>query len=220
MNRLEEKLGIEFVNKDLLKTALTHSSYGNENDVEFNERLEFLGDAVIELLMSQHLYLKYDISEGKMTKKRAQSVCEEALFKYGKEIGLGEYIFLGHGEENNDGRQRPTIIADAFEAVFGAIYLDQGFDKAKIVFEKIIPPRLSLLNDIKDYKSTLQEYVQSFKNTLSYHIVNEEGPSHNKRYTVNVTMDGVVLGQGKGKTKKEAEQNAAKKALEKKVDKQ
>ena len=153
-----------------------------------------------------------------MTKKRAQSVCEEALVKYAKTIKLGNYILLGHGEENNDGRERPAIIADAFEAVFGAIYLDQGFLIAKSVFEKIIVPNLSLLEDIKDYKSTLQEYVQSFKNTLSYQTISEEGPSHNKIYTVTVSMDDVVLGEGKGKTKKEAEQNAARKALEKKVD--
>lgn len=217
-NNLESVLGIKFNNKALLTEALTHSSYGNEHNMPFNERLEFLGDAVIELLMSQYLYLNSETSEGKMTKKRAQSVCEEALVKYASKINLSDYILLGHGEELSNGRQRPAIIADAFEALFGAIYLDQGYFVAYEMFLKLVIPHLDLLDDIKDYKSTLQEYVQSFKNTLNYELVNEEGPAHDKTYTVKVLMDGIVLGCGVGKTKKEAEQNAAKEALEKKVD--
>ena len=217
-NNLEEVLGISFNNKSLLTEALTHSSYGNEHNTPYNERLEFLGDAVIELLMSQYLYLKQETSEGKMTKKRAQSVCEEALVKYASKIDLKDYILLGHGEELSNGRNRPTIIADAFEALFGAIYLDQGYFVAYELFEKLVIPYLDLLDDIKDYKSTLQEYVQSFKNTLNYELVDEMGPAHNKTYTVKVMMDGITLGIGVGKTKKEAEQNAAKEALEKKVD--
>ena len=217
-NNIEEVLGIRFNNKALLTEALTHSSYGNEHNMPYNERLEFLGDAVIELLMSQYLYLKQEISEGVMTKKRAQSVCEEALVKYASKINLSDYILLGHGEELSNGRNRPAIIADCFEALFGAIYLDQGYFVAYEMFEKLVIPHLNLLNDIKDYKSTLQEYVQSFKNTLNYELINEEGPAHDKTYTVKVLMDGVCLGIGVGKTKKEAEQNAAKEALEKKVD--
>ena len=217
-NNLEEILGIHFNNKSLLTEALTHSSYGNEHNTPYNERLEFLGDAVIELLMSQHLYLKSEISEGQMTKKRAQSVCEEALVKYASKINLSDYILLGHGEELSNGRQRPAIIADAFEALFGAIYLDQGYFVAYEMFLKLVIPHLDMLDDIKDYKSTLQEYVQSFKNTLTYELINEEGPAHDKTYTVKVLMDGVSLGVGVGKTKKEAEQMAAKEALEKKVD--
>ena len=217
-NNLEEILGIHFNNKSLLTEALTHSSYGNEHNTPYNERLEFLGDAVIELLMSQHLYLKSEISEGQMTKKRAQSVCEEALVKYAEKINLKDFILLGHGEELSNGRNRPAIIADCFEALFGAIYLDQGYFVAYELFEKLVIPHLNLLDDIKDYKSTLQEYVQSFKNTISYELINEEGPAHDKTYTVKVLMDGITLGVGIGKTKKEAEQNAAKEALEKKVD--
>lgn len=217
-NNLEEVLGIHFNNKSLLNEALTHSSYGNEHNMPYNERLEFLGDAVIELLMSQYLYLKSEISEGQMTKKRAQSVCEEALVKYADKINLKEYMLLGHGEELSNGRNRPAIIADCFEALFGAVYLDQGYFVAYELFEKLVIPHLDLLNDIKDYKSTLQEYVQSFKNTISYELISEEGPAHDKTYTVKVLMDGVTLGVGVGKTKKEAEQNAAKEALEKKVD--
>lgn len=217
-NNLEEVLGIHFNNKSLLTEALTHSSYGNEHNTPYNERLEFLGDAVIELLMSQYLYLKSEISEGQMTKKRAQSVCEEALVKYADKINLKEYMLLGHGEELSNGRNRPAIIADCFEAVFGAVYLDQGYFVAYELFEKLVIPHLDLLNDIKDYKSTLQEYVQSFKNTITYELISEEGPAHDKTYTVKVLMDGVTLGIGIGKTKKEAEQNAAKEALEKKVD--
>ena len=217
-NNLEEILGIHFNNKSLLTEALTHSSYGNEHNTPYNERLEFLGDAVIELLMSQHLYLKSEISEGQMTKKRAQSVCEEALVKYAEKINLKDFILLGHGEELSNGRNRPAIIADCFEALFGAVYLDQGYFVAYELFEKLVIPHLNLLDDIKDYKSTLQEYVQSFKNTISYELINEEGPAHDKTYTVKVLMDGITLGVGVGKTKKEAEQNAAKEALEKKVD--
>lgn len=217
-NNLEEVLGIHFNNKSLLTEALTHSSYGNEHNTPYNERLEFLGDAVIELLMSQYLYLKSEISEGQMTKKRAQSVCEEALVKYADKINLKEYMLLGHGEELSNGRNRPAIIADCFEAVFGAVYLDQGYFVTYELFEKLVIPHLDLLNDIKDYKSTLQEYVQSFKNTITYELISEEGPAHDKTYTVKVLMDGVTLGIGIGKTKKEAEQNAAKEALEKKVD--
>ena len=217
-NNLEDVLGFRFNNKALLTEALTHSSYGNEHNMPYNERLEFLGDAVIELLMSQYLYLNQNISEGQMTQKRAQSVCEEALVKYASKIKLSDYILLGHGEELSNGRQRPAIIADCFEALFGAIYLDQGYFVAFEMFEKLVIPHLDLLNDIKDYKSTLQEYVQSFKNTLTYELINEEGPAHDKTYTVKVLMDGISLGVGVGKTKKEAEQMAAKEALEKKVD--
>ena len=217
-NNLEEVLGFRFNNKALLTEALTHSSYGNEHNMPYNERLEFLGDAVIELLMSQYLYLNQNISEGQMTKKRAQSVCEEALVKYASKIKLSDYILLGHGEELSNGRQRPAIIADCFEALFGAVYLDQGYFVAFELFEKLVIPYLDLLNDIKDYKSTLQEYVQSFKNTLNYELINEEGPAHDKTYTVKVLMDGICLGVGVGKTKNEAEQMAAKEALEKKVD--
>lgn len=217
-NNLEEVLGIHFNNKALLTEALTHSSYGNEHNTPYNERLEFLGDAVIELLMSQYLYLKSEISEGKMTKKRAQGVCEEALVKYASKINLSDYILLGHGEELSNGRNRPAIIADCFEALFGAIYLDQGYFVAFEMFEKLVIPHLDLLTDIKDYKSTLQEYVQSFKNTINYELIEETGPAHDKTYTVKVLMDGVTLGVGVGKTKKEAEQNAAKEALDKKVD--
>lgn len=217
-NNLEDVLGIHFNNKALLTEALTHSSYGNEHNMPYNERLEFLGDAVIELLMSQYLYLKSEISEGQMTKKRAQSVCEEALVKYASKINLKEYMLLGHGEELSNGRNRPAIIADCFEAVFGAIYLDQGYFVAYEMFEKLVIPHLDLLTDIKDYKSTLQEYVQSFKNTINYELIEESGPAHDKTYTVKVLMDGVTLGVGVGKTKKEAEQNAAKEALDKKVD--
>ena len=217
-NNLEEILGIHFNNKSLLTEALTHSSYGNEHNTPYNERLEFLGDAVIELLMSQHLYLKSEISEGQMTKKRAQSACEEALVKYADKINLKEFILLGHGEELSNGRNRPAIIADCFEALFGAVYLDQGYFVAYELFEKLVIPHLNLLDDIKDYKSTLQEYVQSFKNTISYELIDEQGPAHDKTYTVKVLMDGITLGVGVGKTKKEAEQNAAKEAIDKKVD--
>lgn len=215
MNNLEKMLNIEFKDKELLKTALTHSSYANEHNLTHNERLEFLGDAVLELCMSEYLYCNFDLSEGEMTKRRAQSVCEDALIKYAKKIEFSKYLLLGHGEEQNGGRERPAIVADAFEAVLGAVFLEKGFLGARDVFYNVVVPNISLVNNIKDYKSTLQEYVQSFKMSLQYVLEKEEGPSHKKVFTVLVMMEDVILGRGIGKTKKEAEQFAAKEALEK-----
>lgn len=219
INTLCKKLGVEFKNIALLKTALTHSSYANENGGECNERLEFLGDAVLELCMSRYLISRYKLNEGDMTKKRAQSVREEALVIYASHLDLASYIFLGNGEEQSGGRERPAIIADAFEALLGACFMEFGFDRTYEIFSNIIVKFIDEVLYIKDYKSTLQELVQADKRSLNYEIVSRKGPSHNTTFEAIVMMDEIIMGRGIGKTKKEAEQNAAKMALEKAVSK-
>ncbi len=218
MNNLkafEVVLGYKFKNIELLKVALTHSSYANEHSLESNERMEFLGDAVLELAMSKYLYSSIDLDEGVLTKTRAKAVCESALNVYAKKIGLSKYLYLGKGEEATGGRERPAIIADAFEAVLGAIFLDSGFNQALSIVEKYIIPYLKDVVIVKDYKSLLQEKLQSEKRTIRYEIVHEEGPANNKLFEAVVYMDDILMGRGTGKTKKEAQQNAAKAALEK-----
>lgn len=209
---LEQKLGIEIKNKELLIQALTHASYANEHNSPDNERLEFLGDAVIGLLMGDYLYHKGIPSEGEMSKKRAQLVCEEALNHYAKKINLSKELQLGKGGELSNGRLNPSIVADAFEAIFGAVFLDQGFFEAKALFYRIVIPYLDEV-EIKDYKSTLQELVQTDRRNISYNLESQSGPSHDRVFTVSVRMDDITLGVGTGRTKKEAEQNAAREAL-------
>ncbi|MBN2268298.1 MAG: ribonuclease III [Acholeplasmataceae bacterium] len=210
-----EMLGIPYKNIELYERALTHSSYANENQVEKNETLEFLGDAVIELLMSDYLYQENLKDEGTMTKRRAQAVCEEALVIYANKIKLKDYLRLGRGEQQKGAND--AMIADAFEAFFGAIYLDLGFKYAQKMFQKLIVPHLNAMWNIKDYKSILQELIQSgAKRNISYHIVKETGPSHDKFFEAVVKLDQhIILGIGQGKTKKEAEQHAAEDALKK-----
>jgi len=216
MKALLEKLNLPYKDESLYDCALTHASYAYENQTDKNERLEFLGDAVIELLMSDYLYNKdLDADEGKMTKKRAQAVCEEALVIYASKLELEQYLKLGKGElikGPND-----AMIADAFEALFGAVYLDLGFFAAQKLFNQIVIPYIPEVFTIKDYKSKLQEYIQSGdKRNVSYHIIYEKGPSHDKEFQAVVKLDQhIILGTGIGKTKKEAEQNAAKEALKK-----
>lgn len=213
---LERVLGVKFNQIELLHQALTHSSYANENESStHNERLEFLGDAVIGLLMGEYLYNKGIKTEGEMSKKRAQAVCEEALAMYAASINLASYLKLGKGSEQLGSRENPAIIADAFEAVFGAIFLDLGFEATRKLFKKIVIPNLHEVKEIKDYKSTLQEYVQTDRKNITYHLEHQEGPSHDKVFTVSVRMDDIILGIGKAKTKKEAEQKAAEYALSK-----
>lgn len=213
MKALLKKVGIKPNNIDLYEQAMTHSSYGHENQTADNERLEFLGDAVIEVLTSDYLFHSLNASEGQMTKMRAQAVCEEALVTYANHLNLSEYIKLGKGEVNKGAND--AILADAFEALFGAIYADQGIEEARRVFNERIEPYLGLVFEIKDYKSLLQEYIQSGdKRNISYHIIHESGPSHAKEFHAVVKLDKeIILGTGIGKTKKEAEQNAAQDAL-------
>lgn len=213
IKQLEQLLEIEFKEPDLLKQALTHASYANEHDSDDNERLEFLGDAVIGLLMGELLFKKGVPTEGEMSKKRAQAVCEEALNQYAQKINLPQYLLLGKGGELSNGRENPSIIADAFEAIFGAVFVEKGLNEAKKLFNRIVVPHLNQVLSIKDYKSTLQELVQTDRRNISYHLESQTGPSHDRIFSVSVRMDDIILGTGKGKSKKEAEQNAAKEAL-------
>lgn len=214
VNKLEKKLQINMHNKNLLQKALTHSSFVNENPMSSdNETLEFLGDAVIELLMSSHLYYKGYENEGELSKRRAQAVCEEALYIYAKALNLGSYIRIGKGLDITKARENMTINADAFEAIFGAFYLDLGFEKTKELFNRLIVPHLHKVENIRDYKSALQECVQTGNKNVVYELISEKGPSHNKEFTIIVKLDNKILGYGKAGSKKEAEQKAAKEAL-------
>lgn len=218
MEKLEQFFGLSFHNKDLLKTALTHSSYANENNCESNERLEFMGDAVLDVMMGKYLYEKYPkFNEGNLTKTRAKNVCESALVEYAKACELNQYLLLGKGEEKSGGRNRTALQADAFEALIGAVYMDKGFEECYKIFDKVVVPLVEedREDNFVDYKSYLQELVQSDKRTLEYKIVNEIGPSHNKTFVTRVYMDKILMGEGKGRTKKEAEQHAAEMALKK-----
>lgn len=216
LEELEVKIKYHFQNIELLKLALTHSSYANEHQMECNERLEYLGDAVLQLCMSKFLYQSIQLDEGVLSKTRAKSVCEEALNVYASKISLSQYLYLGNGEEHTGGRNRPAIIADAFEAILGAILLDSNFETVYQVFEHIVLPFVQeTTKHIKDYKSIFQEKVQADKRTLHYEIVHESGPANDKTYEAVVYMDDILMGRGVGKTKKEAEQHAAKEALTK-----
>ena len=209
------------LNNKLYQTAFTHTSYANEHNVESYERLEYLGDAVLELIMSEYLYLKNNDGEGKMTKLRAHYVCEDALNEYSLKLGLNEYLKLGHGEENSGGKFRKAIVADIYEAFTGAIFLDQGFEKANIfIFDSAIYfVENNLLEFIRDYKSELQELVQTDKRSLEYKIIKEEGPAHDRIFTAVVIVDDITFGLGVSHSKKDAEQKAAKDALLKSVKK-
>ena len=212
MNFLD-KYNINITNKDLLLEALTHTSYANEHNCNSYERLEFLGDAVLQLIISEYLYLNDHLKEGGMTKKRASYVCEEALYRYAKEIGYISYIRVGHGQLNDINE---TIIADIFEAILGCIYLDKGFEVAKKYIYQVVIPHIKK-NEVylSDYKSALQELTQMNKKTLEYVVVSETGPTHDRLFTVEVRIDDVIFGRGTGKSKKEAEQEAAKDAFNK-----
>jgi len=218
MEKLEEFFDLNFENKLLLQTALTHSSYANENNCESNERLEFIGDAVLDLLMGKYLFLTYkDYNEGDLTKKRAKNVCESALVEYAKECNLKEFLLLGKGEEKSGGRERVALQADAFEALLGAVFMDKGLNETYKIFNKVVVPVIleEREENFVDYKSYLQELVQSDKRSLEYRIVSESGPSHDRTFSTRVYMDEILMGEGVGKSKKEAEQNAAEMALKK-----
>ena len=214
---LEEFFDIKFNDPSLLKTALTHSSYANENGGECNERLEFIGDAVVDLLVGEYLYKTNDAQEGTLTKKRANIVCEKSLSHFASLFHLEDYLLLGKGEEKTGGREKDAIKCDAFEAFLGAIYLDQGISACKKVIEKIVIPNVDYaFIETVDYKSILQEYLQADKRTLKYELVSESGNPHNRTFVFRVVIDDeIVLGEGKGKSHLEAEMNAAKMALSK-----
>lgn len=207
------KYNIEIENKELLELALTHSSYSNEHGGGNYERLEFLGDAVLQLISSEYFYKNLEVGEGELSKVRASFVCESALAQYSKDIGIDQYIKVGNGQIKNI---NDTIIADCFESVLGAIYLDKGFDVAKKYVLEVLEPYIKEHHMfLGDYKSRLQEMVQTDKKSLEYRLVSESGPSHDKLFTFEVVIDGIVYGVGTGKSKKDAEQQAAKDALQK-----
>ena len=203
----------------LYEIAFTHSSYAHENQEISYERLEFLGDAVLQVLTSNYLYNNKELTEGEMTKLRSYYVCEDALYDYAISIGLNEYIRLGRGEEISGGKFRKAIVADVFEAFLGAIFLDLGFDYVNNFFNKyivaVIEKNKKLINT--DYKSILQELLQTEKRTLKYVVISEDGPAHDKTFKVEVRIDDIVYGVGSGHSKKQAEQDAAKAALEKSI---
>lgn len=218
MQNLEEKIKYTFKDKNLLLRALTHSSYANEKQTDYgcNERLEFLGDSVLGVITAEYFFTHHkDYPEGELTKLRAATVCEKSLYNFAKQINLGDCLLLGKGELNTGGKERPSILADAFEAVIAAIYLDGGIEKAKeFVLYFIIKSEQNNIN-LKDYKTTLQEVVQKNpEEKLNYVLTGESGPDHNKCFEVEVHLNSNVIGKGKGKSKKVAEQQAAKEALE------
>ena len=218
MTDFEKRIGYEFKNPALLKEALTHSSFVNGKNHHSNERLEFLGDSVLSVVVSKYLFENLsDRPEGQLTKLRASIVCEHALFPFAEKIGLGDEIYMGKGEENTGGRHRRSILADAFEALIAAIYLDGGLEAAT---EFIIPfiPSIEVLRSgkllIGDYKTILQEIIQQNpEEKVVYEMAGESGAAHNRLFTSNVLLNGQVIGTGSGYSKKEAEQNAAKEAV-------
>lgn len=221
MQALEEKLGYTFHDRRLLQNALTHSSYANENRASgctSNERLEFLGDSVLGMVTAGRLYRLYpDMPEGKLSRLRAELVCEQSLHAVAVELGLGDYMQLGHGETRSGGRERPSILADAVEAVIAAMYLDGGLEPAQrfILAHVLTGLTEGQIHHVADYKTDLQERVQrTAGQTLAYALVEESGPDHNKSFTMSVQLNGAEIGRGTGRTKKEAEQEAAKSALE------
>lgn len=213
--------GIAYKKLDGYCQAFTHSSYVNEHrnlKIDDNERLEFLGDAVLELTVSHYLFkIQPHLSEGEMTKIRAQLVCEPSLESYARGLGIGSLMLLGRGEELSGGRERPTVLADAFEAFLGAMYLDAGVEPVHRFVHAIIHEAYQKgeVKQVFDYKSTLQELVQAdSKKAIEYKITSETGPAHNRMFESVVLLDAITLGRGSGKTKKEAEQRAAKSAIE------
>ncbi|MGG3622660.1 ribonuclease III [Bacillus gobiensis] len=220
--QFQERIFIHFQNEKLLYQAFTHSSYVNEHrkkPFEDNERLEFLGDAVLELTISKFLFTKYPaMSEGDLTKLRAGIVCEPSLVSLAHELAFGELVLLGKGEEMTGGRKRPALLADVFEAFIGALYLDQGLPSVEVFLEKYVIPKINdgAFSHVMDFKSQLQEFVQrDGKGALEYKIMLEKGPAHNREFEANVSLRGEILGVGRGRSKKEAEQHAAQEALEK-----
>lgn len=217
----QTKVGIHFQNEKLLKQAFTHSSYVNEHrrkPYEDNERLEFLGDAVLELTVSHFLYLKYPMmSEGELTKLRAAVVCEPSLVSFAHELSFGDLVLLGKGEEITGGRERPALLADVFEAFIGSLYLDKGLETVVGFLEKVVFPKIDAgaFSHVMDFKSQLQELVQrDGAGSIEYKILQEKGPAHNREFVSTVSLNGRDLGTGTGRSKKEAEQHAAQMALE------
>lgn len=218
LEELERKIGYSFVNRDILELALTHSSYANDfklGKFKHNERLEFLGDAVLELFSSEFLFEEYrNKTEGELTRLRASIVCEPTLAMCARDIELEKHLSLGRGEEITGGRKRDSVISDAFEALIGAIYLDGGFANAKEFVRKFVMKDIENKHLFYDSKTILQEMIQkTYKERVEYVLIGEKGPDHDKEFKVNAMFDGKIIGTGTGKTKKRAEQQAAYEAI-------
>ena len=219
MERVEESIGYSFKDKDLLHKALTHTSYAYEHQIESNEKLEFLGDSILEFISSKYLYNNYpNLKEGEMTKVRATVVCEDSLYKVAKMHNFSDFLYLGKSEQKMGGKNRPAILADSVEAVIAAIYLDGGLDNAEKFIIENLKNEIELATKHvgnKDYKTVLQEKLQEHGDVkIEYIITKEEGPDHNKRFEAQVSCNGKILAKGEGKSKKDAHMHAAKKALE------
>ena len=219
LDEFQKEIGHEYKNIKLLEIALTHSSYANEKGAGFkcNERLEFLGDSVLGFITAEYFFKNCkDVPEGELTKLRAATVCEKSLHVFAKEINLGNYLYLGKGEENSGGRERASILADAFEAVIASLYLDGGIEVAKKFVLRFVEKAVETHKvSFEDYKTILQEVIQKNpEEKLNYVLINESGPDHDKVFEVEVHLNSNVIGRGVGRTKKHAEQEAAHEALE------
>lgn len=213
---LERVLGHTFQDKALLETALTHTSFANEarHGTKHNERLEFLGDSVLSIVVVEYLFTHSSLPEGDLTRMRASLVCEAALFTFAQKIGLGRWLRLGHGEEMGGGRTRPSVVSDAFEAVIAALYLDGGIDAARAFILPFVTSALTKQSAEEDYKTKLQEVVQQNPSErLRYVVASQTGPDHDKHFVVEVHLNSNCIGSGEGHSKKQAEQAAAKEAL-------
>lgn len=214
---LQKRIGYDFKDSLLLERALTHSSYANESKMklECNERMEFLGDAVLSIIVADHIFHKFHLAEGDLTKIRAGLVCEKSLFEFARKIGLGEELLLGRGEEQTGGRERPSVVSDAFEALIAAIYLDGGMDEAaKFVLPFVEEELKQKEAPFVDYKTKLQEIIQKNpEERVEYVLVAEEGPDHDKKFVVEVHLNSNIIGRGASRSKKSAEQAAAREAL-------
>lgn len=221
LKALEKQLAYTFQDEKLLRLALTHSSYANEiqnKKTDYNERMEFLGDSVLGIVISEYVFLKHpDFKEGELTKMRSKIVCEQTLAECAREIDLGEYMLFGKGEELTGGRTRRSILADAFEALLAALYLDGGFEKVKPIIFNLMQDKIDMAVKgliVDDYKTHLQELIQVKKdNRIKYELVGESGPDHRKIFQTAVKLNGHIIGRGEGRSKKESEQEAAKQAL-------
>lgn len=221
MENLQKKIEYNFKNNDILLEALTHSSYANDNKIKHinsNERFEFLGDSVLSVVVSDYIFRNFpQLPEGELTRLRSSLVCEKSLFEFAKQINLGDYLLLGKGERNNHGAERPSILSDAFEALIAAIYIDGGLEAArKHILNFVIPAiKNKRKGNTVDYKTTLQEIIQKNPGEkIEYVLAEMSGPDHNKHFVIEVHLNSNVIGRGGGHSKKEAEQQAAREALE------